>query len=804
MTDKSEKSSIFNQYIEEYSPKIWVSIDKTNLSPEDIKASRSFDANFYRIKKSSQNVEYDLMYLTIYKNFILLARDNNSEPLAAIDVRFATMKYNELAESKNGKYYSISIIKLNRFEEIIAKTKDEIMVLYEYLKYYCVQTNMPKYYEPLDGLGKGGYCKVFTVKRKTDNKLFAVKQFDTKKYVNSNNQILMLNELYILTLLRESNYENVLKMEGIYEGQNYVYLITELIEGGELITYVNENLINGTLTDNLQIQIINSVAKAIQPLSELNILHRDLKLSNVMLRKPNDPTDIVAVDYGLSLALNFQTLTKIMYKIPAIGTPGYIAPELFTARVNEINCISDVFSLGCMTYTIKTSNSIFRTTEIKSQIKANREPKIDIENDYLLNKIDCSDQKKQLQTGMLEINPKNRMTLQKIISMTEIKTDLLNKDKSTSDSLHIMPMQKESDMNVNHEEELIHIQNDSNYHQNVENATGRVQKDSQPSQNLTGTKSKEQEMNITCNNLQFSQKQNDSVYYRSVENTTEKIQKDFQLSQNLTIPDITQKNESPIEEQFNEENQFKRSIDNNEGGTPDKLVHFNNSVRQMEKISEKIRIQSEHFTKDVFYNDNQQLITPVQSKESSPIKSPLRLEMDKMDSNEKHELLAFKLDTEINLNIKNESQLTKESIQQSSHNLKSDEMIKSDQMISDCDQIEKNDKKEALRLDNGKSKITRKMTYDLINFLNLPQETLLSTVKECNYRFTPEYKSRSFSKNNENQGIMKYCNNKDQKECIPEEKNDDINIKPKNNSKQKSMKQSIKSFVRKVFKLNKD
>lgn len=62
----------------------------------------------------------------------------------------------------------------------------------------------------------------------------------------------------------------------------------------------------------------------IQHIHDQHIIHRDIKLENIILRNANSITDIVIADFGLA---DFYD-SNCRYLFPKCGTIGYLAPEI--------------------------------------------------------------------------------------------------------------------------------------------------------------------------------------------------------------------------------------------------------------------------------------------------------------------------------------------------------------------------------------------------------------------------------------------------------------------------------------------
>ena len=133
-----------------------------------------------------------------------------------------------------------------------------------------------------------------------------------------------------------------LKLFEVYETVHSVYLVLQLVTGGELIN----RLSNKGKYELKDVRLLmQNLLRGIDHIHSKNIMHRDLKPSNILLKKENNCHEIVIADFGLSV---FNEESKILYK--HCGTPGFVAPEvlLYKKDMDFYNNKCDVFSAGAI------------------------------------------------------------------------------------------------------------------------------------------------------------------------------------------------------------------------------------------------------------------------------------------------------------------------------------------------------------------------------------------------------------------------------------------------------------------------
>ncbi|ORY52947.1 Pkinase-domain-containing protein [Rhizoclosmatium globosum] len=190
-------------------------------------------------------------------------------------------------------------------------------------------------YEMGDTLGTGAFSDVkVATERATGNK-FAIKIVDKTKCKGKESMI----ETEVSILMRVK-HENIVQLYEMYEIENKIYLVMELVTGGELF---DEIVGRGKYSEVDAAKIVYRILLAINYLHGLGIAHRDLKPENLLLSDKTKDAKIMISDFGLSKIFNDDEVMRT-----ACGTPGYVAPEVL--RRQGYGREIDLWSLGVITY----------------------------------------------------------------------------------------------------------------------------------------------------------------------------------------------------------------------------------------------------------------------------------------------------------------------------------------------------------------------------------------------------------------------------------------------------------------------
>uniref|UniRef100_A0A023F5S3 Calcium/calmodulin-dependent protein kinase type 1 n=2 Tax=Triatoma TaxID=30075 RepID=A0A023F5S3_TRIIF len=184
-------------------------------------------------------------------------------------------------------------------------------------------------------LGTGAFSEVRLAERKDKpGEMYAVKMIDKKALKGKEDSL--ENEIKVL---RRLTHPNIVQLLETFEDKQKVYLIMELVTGGELFDRIVEK---GSYTEKDASDLIRQVLEAVNYMHEQGVVHRDLKPENLLYYSPDEDSKIMISDFGLSKMEDSGIMAT------ACGTPGYVAPEVLAQK--PYGKAVDVWSIGVISY----------------------------------------------------------------------------------------------------------------------------------------------------------------------------------------------------------------------------------------------------------------------------------------------------------------------------------------------------------------------------------------------------------------------------------------------------------------------
>eukprot|EP00826_Nyctotherus_ovalis_P042928 TRINITY_DN4486_c0_g2_i2.p2 TRINITY_DN4486_c0_g2~~TRINITY_DN4486_c0_g2_i2.p2 ORF type:complete len:268 (+),score=93.12 TRINITY_DN4486_c0_g2_i2:1576-2379(+) len=159
-----------------------------------------------------------------------------------------------------------------------------------------------------------------------------------------------------IEVLKLCQHPNLLRLCDVFEGEGHFYLVTELLEGGDLLDYLGKH--DYRIPESHAAKIIRSLAAALYYLHSYGIIHRDLKPENVLFKSRDSIDEVKIIDFGLA---KFTGPTEKCYE--SCGTLHYAAPELVDAKPYDKT--ADIWSLGVIAYLLVSGMLPFQNFDDK-------------------------------------------------------------------------------------------------------------------------------------------------------------------------------------------------------------------------------------------------------------------------------------------------------------------------------------------------------------------------------------------------------------------------------------------------------
>uniref|UniRef100_A0A672LAK8 Serine/threonine-protein kinase PLK n=1 Tax=Sinocyclocheilus grahami TaxID=75366 RepID=A0A672LAK8_SINGR len=199
-------------------------------------------------------------------------------------------------------------------------------------------------------LGKGGFAKCYEITDMDTKEVFAGKVVPKSMLLKPHQKEKMSTEIAIHKSL---DNPHVVGFHGFFEDDDFVYVVLEICRRRSLLELHKRRK---AVTEPEARYFMRQTIQGCQYLHNNRVIHRDLKLGNLFL---NDDMDVKIGDFGLATKIEFDGERKKTL----CGTPNYIAPEVLCKKGHSFEV--DVWSLGCILYTLLVGKPPFETSCLK-------------------------------------------------------------------------------------------------------------------------------------------------------------------------------------------------------------------------------------------------------------------------------------------------------------------------------------------------------------------------------------------------------------------------------------------------------
>ncbi|XP_036236085.1 ribosomal protein S6 kinase alpha-2 isoform X2 [Molothrus aeneus] len=277
-------------------------------------------------------------------------------------------------------------------------------------------------YEIKEDIGIGSYSVCKRCVHKATETEFAVKIIDKSKRDPS-------EEIEIL--LRYGQHPNIITLKDVYDDGKFVYLVMELMRGGELLDRI---LRQKCFSEREASAVLCTITRTVDYLHSQGVVHRDLKPSNILyMDESGNPDSIRICDFGFAKQLRAE---NGLLMTPCY-TANFVAPEVLKRQGYDAAC--DIWSLGILLYTMLAGFTPFANgpddtpEEILARIGSGK---------YALtggNWDSVSDTAKDIVSKMLHVDPHQRLTAVQVLRHPWIvNREYLSQNQLSRQDVHLV------------------------------------------------------------------------------------------------------------------------------------------------------------------------------------------------------------------------------------------------------------------------------------------------------------------------------------------------------------------------------
>ena len=398
------------------------------------------------------NIECDLWSLGIIIHCLCFkSYPYKGDNFGAVNNQIKNLGKRAIKKPNNPKIYDL-------MTRLLINDKKERMTWNQYFKHpFFVDRDLRNYYDIdfKNKIGGGGFGEVYSAKLKRNNKKRAIKIISIKKIRDEalNKKLKKLNEAdmqpYIEGFYNEidnmqlmegqKDNENTVKFYEFFHTQNEFAIVMELCDDN-LLHYFSEK--ENSFDYNEILDILTQLNNSFKVMVENKLVHRDLKLENILVKKSNNGKIIYKLtDYGISKQL--LSLTKLATKA---GSSQFMAPEV--EKEDKYNQECDLWSLGVIIHVLFFKDyPKFEGNKVSIKSTGNS----DLDN---------------LLENLLVVNPQNRLTWNEYFNHSFFKNNIKSRNKEGNLNQIIIKL-KVTKIDINKNKDIYFLESDYYYENNL-------------------------------------------------------------------------------------------------------------------------------------------------------------------------------------------------------------------------------------------------------------------------------------------------------------------------------------------------
>ena len=268
-------------------------------------------------------------------------------------------------------------------------------------------------------LGKGAFGEVYLTSKQGSKEKYATKKIDKKFVSNPRAKKYLDNEINIL---KEVDHPNIIKLYKVQETTKFFYLVMEYCNGGGLSDCLEDyqKKYRKPFPEEIVQYLMRQIVSGIHYLHSRNILHRDIKLDNILVNFDSEEdrknknmlkAKVKIIDFGFARHLNPTELAYSTLGSPINMDPGILRKlnKMENSRDYGYDQKADIWSLGTICYEMLIGKCTFDAESMKELVT-----KVERGNYFLPNYL--SKESVSFLNGMLQYDLKKRLSSEQLIN----------------------------------------------------------------------------------------------------------------------------------------------------------------------------------------------------------------------------------------------------------------------------------------------------------------------------------------------------------------------------------------------------
>ena len=276
-------------------------------------------------------------------------------------------------------------------------------------------------------LGKGSFGQVYLSRFKDGNTIYATKVYDREKLENTGAMKYLTEEI---TIMNELNHPNIVKFVNVKKTKRHFYIVMEFCNGGELEKDLEKYQLKfgKAFSEEIVQHLMRQIIDAFRYIHSKNIIHRDIKLENILLHfdNPQDKENlnmmkarVKIIDFGFARKIDKNELATT-----TIGNPINMSPLLLKKLTSEgkvrqlgYNQKADIWSLGSICYQMLIGKCAFDAEGMDDLVNKIEEGKYKVPTSL-------STEVVSFLNGMLQYEPKERLTCEELYNHQFLRSNI--------------------------------------------------------------------------------------------------------------------------------------------------------------------------------------------------------------------------------------------------------------------------------------------------------------------------------------------------------------------------------------------